>query len=152
MKVQDANIRFPAIGFRTDGVPHGFDDLNELTTCGPRTLKKQHQVDMEIVDADGRRWVVRSVRRTGRALPLLQWLLWAVLEAGSRSRVEYELDTMQPVSLADVKARVRAWMESDPIPSVEGEETDEEELARIDAADSIAEVRRNLGIDGFDGY
>jgi hypothetical protein len=153
MKTLDADIHFPAIGFTTDGLPWGFKDLDKLTSSGPRSLRQNLQVGMEIVDADGRRWVVQSVWRTGRALPLLSWLIWAVLEAGSRSRVEYELSPMDPISLRDVKARVRAWIEADPWPPChEDDDTDEKELARIDAAGSIAEVYEKLGLDGFGAY
>ena len=111
MKTSEANFHFPVLGFTPDREIWGFSDLNTLTSCGPRTLKDNMQAGMELIDVDGRRWVVRSVRRTGRAEPLLAWLVSCVLST-PQSRIEHELDAMDPVALENIKARVCAAMET----------------------------------------
>lgn len=75
MRTTEANINFPVLGFTPDREIWGFEDLNTLTSCGPRTLKNNMQIGMELIDAEGRRWGVRSIRRTGRDQPLLRWLI-----------------------------------------------------------------------------
>jgi len=95
MKTREAACCFPVLGFTPDREIWGFPDLDTLTSCGPRTLKNNSQSGMELVDVEGRCWVVRSVRRTGRGAPLLAWLLSHLLST-PQSRIEHELDAMAP--------------------------------------------------------
>ena len=89
MKTGEANFHFPVLGFTLDLNIWGFQDLDRLTRCGPRTLKEDTQIGMEFVDADGRRWGVRSVRRTGRAGSLFSLLLPF---GPPQSRIEHDLE------------------------------------------------------------
>jgi hypothetical protein len=66
------------------------------------------QVGMELVDADWRRWLVCSVRRTGRAGSLLFHVLPFL--AAPQSRIEHELKPMTALSLDEVRRRASAAM------------------------------------------
>lgn len=154
MKSAEARFKFPVLGFTPDREIWGFQDLNALTSCGPKTLKDDMQRGMELVDGDGRRWVVRSVRRTGRAEPLLLWLLSSVLST-PQSRIEQELDELEPVSLAEIKERVCASLEAfsqDYCADDEREEGLEPLLAQVRSADSVARIYDLTGLDNFMSY
>lgn len=151
MKTVQVDFRFPVLGFTTDADVWGLPDLDALTTCGPLTLKDGLQLGMELIDADGRRWIVRSVQRTGRAGSLLTRLFF-----GPRlSRIEHELDQLQPVSLGDVQARVCAameahadfWCEQDEIATVLPAR-----LAEVKATATISGIHEVLGLDSFHAY
>src|SRR3990167_7537060 len=100
MKTAQADFRFPVLGFTTDSDVWGLPDLDALTTCGPRTLTEGLQVGVELVDAEGRRWIVSSVLRTGRAGSLLSRLM----PGPAQFRIVHELELLAPLSLADVQA------------------------------------------------
>jgi hypothetical protein len=151
MKTAQAGFRFPVLGFTTDGDLWGFADLKMLTSCGPRTLKDRMQDGMELVDADGRRWVVRSVARLGRTG---SWLM-VLLTFNPQSRIEHELDEMGPLTLAEVKARIRARMAAHPEDWGEGPTEDEdraESLKQLETARSIAAIYERLMPDTFEPY
>jgi len=151
MKTAQADFRFPVLGFTTDSDVWGLPDLDALTTCGPRTLKEGLQVGMELVDADGRRWVVRSVRRTGRAGSLLS----SLLSSPAQSRIEHELESLEPISLAEVQARVCKAMSSHPDFWCEDDERDTvlpARLAEVNAIAAIADIHQVLGLDSFHAY
>jgi hypothetical protein len=163
MKSTDAGIRFPAIGFTPDGGMWGFADLDGLTECGARTLKNNTQSGMELIDSDGRPWVVRSIRRIGRNKPLLPWLVSTVLGGGGGCRIEQELDELAPVTLAEIKVRTCAYVESIPDEHCCDHDQDHEEehnhehgpaslLAQVRSANSVAEIRERLGLDWFIAY
>lgn len=86
-------------GFTPDLEIWGFPDFDRLTKCGPRTLKENKQVGMELVDAQGRRWLVQSVNRTGRTGSLFSRIPILGLP---QSRIEQELEPMTPLSLDEV--------------------------------------------------
>lgn len=154
MKTADVDFRFPLLGFTPDREIWGFPDTATLTSCGPRTLKENLQSDMELVDIDGRRWIVRSVRRLGRARPLIPWLLSALLST-PQSRIEHELEQLQPVSLGQVQERACASLKAFPQDWGAEDEHDpvlEERLAEVRATRSIAEIHDVLGLDSFMAY
>jgi hypothetical protein len=152
MKTQAAEFSFPVLGFTPDGEIWGFDDLDALTSCGPRTLKEDMQAGMELIDAKGRRWIVRSVTRIGRAGPLIPWLVSAVLTARPQSRIEHELEEQPPVSLDEVKARACASLEAFPT-DYGAEDASDPELrkltAKVRSARSVARIHDLLGLDSF---
>src|SRR5437868_5940893 len=111
MNAEQANFEFPVLGFTPDGEISGFADLRTLTSCGPRTLKHNAQIGMELIDSRGRRCIVRSVRRTGRGEPLLLWLISFVIST-PQSRIEHDLEENAPVTLAQIKDRACASTEA----------------------------------------
>lgn len=151
MKTAQADFRFPVLGFTTDSDVWGMRGLDSLTTCGPRTLAEDMQVGMELVDAAGRRWIVRSVQRNGRAGSLLSRLL----SAPAQFRIEHELEPLAPMSLTDVQARVCAAMRAHPDFWCEEEERDTvlpARLADVNAVATIADIHEVLGLDSFHAY
>jgi hypothetical protein len=105
---------------------------------------------MELIDAEGRHMVVRSVRRTGRAGSLLSSLL-----PPAQSRIEHELEPLEPVSLEDAQARVCAAMQAHPDFWCEDDERDTvlpRRLAEVKATTSIAGIHDVLGLDSFHAY
>jgi hypothetical protein len=152
VKASEAEFHFPVLGFTPDREIWAFADLNTLTSCGPRTLKDNMQSGMELVDADGRRWVVRSVRRIGRAESLLVWVL-AHAFSTPQSRIEHELEEMTSISLDEVKARVRFSMETHPQDFYEADEAAFlEAVESVRVAQSVAEIHDLLGLDSFMAY
>ena len=155
MKTAQADIQFPVIGFTPDGDLWGFPNRNALTESGPRTVKERTPVGMELVDADGRRWVVRDMWRLGRDKPLLPWLFWTLMTATPGSRIDYELEPLAPLSLPEVKARMKAGIEVHPLNWCNPSEVETEipaRLAEVDAAESIAGLFEVLGLDWFAAY
>ena len=151
MKTTQADFRFPVLGFTTDLDVWGLPDLDALTTCGPRTLANCMQDGMELVDAEGRRWLVRSVQRTGRAGSLLSRLL----PGPAQFRIEHELELLEPISLAGAQARVCAAMRAHPDFWCEDDERDTVlpgRLAEVNAVTTIADIHEVLGLDSFHAY
>ena len=110
MRTSEVEFSFPVLGFTPDVDAWVFKDRKMLTTCGPDTLKKQMQVGMELVDADGRRWRVTSVRALGPIRPLWLWLIH-LLALKPQTRIDQELEPLDPLSLDEIKARVCACYE-----------------------------------------
>jgi hypothetical protein len=154
MKTADANFRFPLLGFTPNGEIWGFEDMKTLTSCGPRTLRNNMQSGMELIDADGQRWIVRSIRRLGRGRPLMAWLVSALLST-RQSRIEHDLEALAPVSLDEVKDRVCASLEAfsrDYCADDERDEVLEPLLAKVRAVKDIASIHAPLGLDSFMAY
>lgn len=155
MKTQEADFRFPVLGFTPDREIWGFPDMNTLTSCGPRTLKNNMQADLELIDADGRHWIVRSVRRVGRARPLLWWFASALLTGAPQSRIEHELEQLEAVSLSEVRARACASLRASP-QDWGAEDADdaflEQRIAEVSNTQTIAAIHEVLGLDSFMAY
>lgn len=152
MKTGEANFHFPVLGFTLDLNIWGFQDLDRLTRCGPRTLKEDTQIGMEFVDADGRRWEVRSVRRTGRAGSLFSLLLPF---GPPQSRIEHDLEPMEAVSIEEVRRRVCATLEAHAENYFQGDERETEFeplLAAVRAARSVGEIYERLQPDTFEPH
>ncbi|MDO8800641.1 hypothetical protein [Phenylobacterium sp.] len=154
MKAADAGLEFPVLGFTPDLEIWAFQDLNILTSCGPKALKDNMHVGMELVDAKGRRWIVRSATRTGRAE---SWFAWAIsrLLSTPQSRVELELETLEPLSLREVQARVCASLEAFPEDYGQYDESDNvlaPLLAQVRATKDIGSLPELLGLDSFMAY
>jgi len=154
MKTSEVDFRFPVIGFTTDEDIWGWPDLDTLTKCGSMTLKDRMQDGMELIDADGRRWRVLSVTRTGRAGPLLS--LARLLGAPPQSRIEHELEVLEPVTLKEVQTRARASIKAHPEFWSEGEEGRDAELrnrlADVEGVTTIGSLLETLGLDTFESY
>jgi hypothetical protein len=152
MKTGEAKFRFPVLGFTADKEIWGFEDLDRLTKCGPRTLKDGIQLGMELVDGDGQRWVVRSVWRTGRAGSLLSLLL---IFGPPQSRIEHELEIVAPLSIEEVRRRACEAMETHSINYLEGDDPDIEFrplLAKVRKARSVEEIYDLLQPDTFEPH
>ncbi len=146
---------FPVLGFTPDGDIWGFPDLDTLTSCGSMTLKKNMQLDMELVDSRGRRWLVRSIRRLGRARPLVPWLIDLLLTAVPRFRIEQVLEEMTPLTLEEIKARASAAVELTSEYYCAEDERDEILVPLLDqvrAASDVAQIHELLGLDSFLSY
>lgn len=154
MKTSQAGFSFPVLGFTPDREIWGFQDLDTLTSCGPRTLKDDMQIGMEIVDAEGSRWIVRSVQRIGRAQSLLRTLI-ASLISTPQSRIEHELDQLEPTTLGEVQTRTCASLRAFPQDWGADDENDPElarRMAEVRATTTIAAIHDVLGLDSFMAY
>jgi hypothetical protein len=151
MKSDEAGFRFPVLGFTADREIWGFPDLDRLTKCGPRTLKEDAQIGMEMIDADGRRWKVLSVRRIGRAGSALS-LIWGFGPA--QSRIEHELAPLPPVSLAEVQHKSQEAFASQQIDYYgdEGQEEYRSTRRKIGRTRSIGEIYDLLQPDTFEPF
>lgn len=153
-KASATDINFPAVAFTPDKDVWGFPDLNSFTSCGPLTLKENKEVGMEVVDSDLNRWVVRSITRLGRGEPLWKWLLASLLST-PQSRIGHELERLEPLTLAEVKARVLLSMDTFPEYYCEDDELDtvlparKDEVRRVESVGGFFDV---LGLDSFMAY
>lgn len=154
MKASEVTFQFPLLGFTPDRDMWGFQDLNTLTSCGPQSVKDNRQVGMELIDSSYRRWIVRSLTRTGRAGPFLVWLIMGLLST-RQSRIELELEEIEPVSLSYAQSKAVAGLEAFPefyCADDEREEVLEPLIAQVKAASSVAEIFELLGLDSFMAY
>lgn len=154
MKSTEADIRFPAVGFTPDGDMWGFDDVDALTECGPKTLRQNMQSGMEVIGSDGRRWAVRSIRRIGRNKPLLPWLFRRLL-SGPGWRIEQEMEELPPVTFGDIRVRAIQFLDAHPEDHCpDGPQSEEYNrlLAQVRAARSVAQLIELLGLDWFIAY
>lgn len=155
MKTAEAEFEFPVLGISSDNDVWAFPDLRRLTKCGPRTLKDGMQEGMELVDARGQRWRVRSVRSLGRAKPVLGLWLKSLLMAPRQFQIEHDLEALEPLTLQQVQERVCAAMEAHPLFWCEPSECETELPARIAdvrATSSVSEIPDALGLDTFEAY
>jgi hypothetical protein len=101
---------------------------------------------------EGRRWLVQSVNRTGRAGSLLSRIPILGLP---QSRIEQELEPMAPLSLDEVRGRARTAMETHSINYLDGDDPDLEFkplLKKVGKARSVAELHDLLPPDTFEPY
>ena len=139
---------FPVFGFTADAEMYGFDDLDELSTCGKQTLINGKQHGMELIDAAGNRWRVQAMRRTGG----VGLKLGLTCFLAGVSRIEHDLERLAPVTLDEVKALVGRAVTTYPLDVTLGGETVEDRLFQVEAASSIAELQAMLGLDHFRAY
>ena len=154
MKTSQVDFHFPVLGITPDKDIWAFPDRNTLTSCGPETLRDSKEDGMELVDADGRRWLVNSIRRTGRATSWLRWLVDRLIST-PQSRIEHDLTVLTPVTLEEVKARVCESMEAFPQYYSESYERDavvDEQIVSVRSAEKIADIPDFLGLDSFMAY
>jgi hypothetical protein len=155
MKTADADLKFPVLGFAADREMWAFADIETLTSCGPLTLKDNMQAGLELIDAEGRRFRVRSIRRIGRVAPWWKTLVMDLLTLKPQSRIEHELEPLEPISLSEVKRRVCTGLEEfsgDYCADDQREEILEPMLAQVRSAKSIAATHDFLGLDSFMAY
>lgn len=155
MKSSEAGFHFPVLGITPDKDIWGFPDLAGLTTCGPKTLKDSMQHRMELVDADGRRWLVKSTRSTGRAGSVFTRWFRTFLTGVPQFRVEQELEVLEPLSLSQVHQRVCEAMEAHPEFWCEDDERETVlpvRLAEVRATPTIEAIHQVLGLDTFESY
>ena len=151
----EASFNFPVLGISHDNDVWGFPDLRRLTTCGPRTLKDGMQRDLELIDAQGQRWVVTSVRTIGPAGSIPGRWFSTLLTGKPQFRIEHELKALEPLSVGEVKDRVCAAMRAHPDFWCEPDERDtvlRERIADVQATKTIVDIHETLGLDTFEGY
>ena len=155
MKASQTRFRFPLIGFTPDPdlgeFGYVFPDLESLTVCRAYTLKLGMPDGLELIDAGGARWKVKTVEKVRRHGPLALWLVAATLN-WQRYVVDYDLEPLPPVTLAELQDRVCAEVQvfgglDDYI-----DEHEAETAARIDKirkAKTIAQVATLTEWEGF---
>jgi hypothetical protein len=113
------------------------------------------QVGMELIDAEGRRWKVRQIRRTGRAGSLVSWWFSSLLSGVPQSRIEHDLEALRPMTVRQVQDVVCSAMEAHPEFWCEDDERGTVLPARLEAvraAEAIAHIHQILGLDTFEAY
>ena len=155
MRLSEIKLRFPVIGFSPDQDVWGFPDRRSLTTCGPRALRSQMHRGLEIIDARGRRHLVRSVTRVGRAGSFTSWFIMALLTAKPQSKIELELEALSPIDLAEVKERVCIAIAAHPLfycNPTEQAEAIPALMGQIRSKRSFEAVHNALGLDSLEAY
>lgn len=155
MKASQTSFRFPLLGFAPDSnlgeIGHVFPDLDSLTVCRAYTLKLGMPDGLELIDATGARWKLQTVEKVRRHGPLASWLIAAPLN-WQRYRVDYELEPLPAMTLAEVKDRVCAEVQ---VFGDLDDYTDEYQaetaarISRIRRAKTIAQVAKLTEWEGF---
>ncbi|HTI67766.1 MAG TPA: hypothetical protein VL460_09515 [Caulobacteraceae bacterium] len=152
MNAAEADLRFPVLAIPEDrgewADVWGPPTLDILQRCGPRALKDGLQIGIEIIDLEGRRFIVRSVRRVGRDRPLLRWIVGFLL-AGPQYRIEHELEPLKPLSLEETQEKVCVRMRAHPECWQDHELTLPELLEGVAATRTIGEIHALLSLDDF---
>lgn len=152
MLTSEVDFAFPVLGFTPDKEIWGFPDLNRLTRCGPSTVPQGRQIGMELVDAKGRRWIVRAVERVGPAEPFFKNLLNALLST-PQTRIVQHLDTAEPLSIAAVQDKACASLEAFPEDYALYEPEDlAAMLAKVRKTRSVKALFELLTPDTFEAY
>jgi hypothetical protein len=147
--VNQPHFRYPLLAFTSDLDMWVFESEEELTTCGPLTLRDHMQDGMEVVDAEGRSWRVRSMRRLGPARISLRTILRRL------SKIEHLWEELPSLTLAELKDRVCASVAAHADCQLHFPDDTAELAARqadVRAADSIAAICELSGLDNFTGY
>lgn len=155
MRSIDAEVAFPLLGISADKDVWGFADLRELTTCGPRTIRDRMQDGMELIDANGQRWRVVSVRSLGRAGSVWTRWLMTLLTAVPQYRIEQTLEDLGRVELAYAQAKACEALEAHPDFWCDDDERDTvlpRRLAEVRSTTSIAGIHEVLELDTFESY
>lgn len=96
LKSSDIAFELPVTTITAKGERWICRNLDHLTRVVPIQLKSGRFLGMKITDASNRRWVVRSIRKTGRAD---RWnILDVLLFSPPDWRVEYLLEELPPLS------------------------------------------------------
>jgi hypothetical protein len=153
MKTNDVGFVFPVLGLTADRDVWGFQDLEGLTKCGPRTLRDNMQDRMELVDAEGRCWRVQSVRSLGRAGPILTRWVMTLLTGVPQFKIEHELEPLSPLTLQEVQRRVCEAMEVHREFWCDDDEADfPGRIAEVTGVPTISAIHKVLGLDTFESY
>ena len=148
MKTSEAQWAYPVTGFTTDHYMWSFRNFDELSTCGPDTLKDHLQDGMELIDAAGRAWRVRSIRRVGGVgLSLGLKCFFARV-----SRIEHDLERLPDASLADFKRKVQDCVRAQRDVYVWEDETLEQKLEEVARFGNFADLDAAYGLDHFRAY
>lgn len=94
---------------------------------------------------------MRSIRRIGRAQPLIPWLLTMISYFTPQWRIEQELEPLEPISFAELKERVCVSVEKfagDYVWQMRGRSL-ESLQAGIRKKRSILAITERLGPDSF---
>lgn len=154
MKATEINFEFPLLGIGSDNDLWGFSDLRQLTTCGPRTIKEDMQIGLELIDCGGQRWRVKQLRQIGRDGSLPIWWLKSLVST-PQFRVEQELQPLDPLNLNQTIDRVCAAMRAHPefwCDDYEGGPELDARIAEVRSAVSISAIHEVLGLDTFEAY
>ncbi|OXE37334.1 MAG: hypothetical protein CGW95_02125 [Phenylobacterium zucineum] len=68
----EMEITFPAFGFTPSDELYYFSGMENLTKCGPQTLKQNVFVGMELIDSDYNRWRILSAQEVEKKEILLR--------------------------------------------------------------------------------
>ncbi|MDB5476473.1 MAG: hypothetical protein JWP49_1984 [Phenylobacterium sp.] len=154
MNAHEAGFEFPVLALTTDKDLWGLPDLQRLTRCGRRTLRTNLQDGMELVDAEGRRWQVLSVRPVKRVGHILTRWAKDLLTGVPQFQVEHELNQLSRLTLPQVQQRVCEAMEAHPeFWCDDGYQADfPQRLAEVGRAPTIEAIHEVLGLDTFESY
>jgi hypothetical protein len=154
MRSSEASLQFPVLGLSADNDVWGFWNFDELSVCGPDTLKDGLQDGMELIDTTGARWRVDGIRMIE---PLEAWwkrlFTWILYLPGYR--IEQTLSPLEPIGLEAVQERVCSAMQAHPLFWCEEADFDTilvERLAEVRATPTIEAIHHVLGLDGFRMY
>ena len=139
MNVSEAKFEYPVFGFEPDSLGWECANLDEMTECREVVLQKLWPESLELIDSSGRRWVVNSTRRTGRAGGWLIWFLSSLLWA-HRCRIDFDLEPRPSVTLSEVQDRACTVMKMVQEPD---DYTDER---KAETAQLLADIRQTKSI------
>jgi hypothetical protein len=115
MTLEEANLTFPVLCFTTHLEVWGASDAETLTTWSKYALKpREAEFGMQLIDVNGRRFILRSIYVVPRKGPWIHRLAQALAGIPKMRQVEFDLDSAPAVSLDEVKARFVASITDKP--------------------------------------
>lgn len=141
--------RFPVLCFTRNLDVTPVTSASELGVCGPRTLREEKLLGMDIVDASGDSWRVSAISQVGYAPFSWRWLNPFLPRL---RRIEYALEPGPKYSLHEVQERVLACIDAHPEywREVSYDDADLiERKAAVRSTKAIADLHDVLGSDIF---
>jgi hypothetical protein len=172
MDIADADLTFPLLAFTNNLEVVGVEKLSDLTCWGNSALyTADKELGMELVDAQGKRVVVRDIQilKELKFFPFPKWLDW--LNRQTSCEVNLIVEATSPLTLADMKARVREIIVDKPeiyclnyspendlpenaefVAGADDIESLTGVLAEFDAIQDFDELYRTAAVDTFNAY
>jgi len=113
--LEEANLTFPVLCFTTHLEIWGAADAESLTTWTKYALKpRETEFGMQLIDVDGRRFILRSIYIVPRKGPFFHRIAQALAGLPKTRQIELDLDPVPPASVEEVKARFAASLTDRP--------------------------------------
>ena len=139
MKSCEMEITFPAFGFTPSDELYYFSRIENLTKCGPQTLKQNVLVGMELIDSDYNRWRILSAQEIEHNRNIISKIF--PLKLGKR-QIALDVEPMTQVSLVYVQWRTCKHLQTFTLDYYFQREKIQflEEVRKVRTSSSLAEI------------
>jgi hypothetical protein len=143
IKMTSKGLKYPILAFGNDKSVIMFENVDQFTTCGERSIKKGGYFDnLRVVDASGNCYLVVSCKKIKNV-----GLFWGY-DIFLAKTIKAEFDLVQdttPISLEDFKKKVKAHIRVDADFYESSGFTINELIDQISKTSSYKEIMRVIG-------